>query len=173
MKRTWWIVPILACLPGAHAAAQASWTHSMVVNGPGACKPYSPTAVVRYSASGLRNAGGSSIHVICALPGRMTGQVGGGSYDGVNNQQAVALTNPLGKAVEVTCSFLPGRPTGGGATDSSPTYSNTVTVAARSGRFFSFYYPYTQGMTQYTCLLPPGVEINSASRSYVEQLGEQ
>ena len=155
---------VMAGLCGS-VQAQTFATRNWVVNAPGACRAFDPTSkALRYSVSGVRNAGTTGIYVACSTH-TLT------PY----SREARLWVRNLGKApVSMRCSFRPGAGTpleGGPGSTEGGTYTQTATLAATTARHgFVFKTADTRdpkwSSVNLQCLLPPQVEIMRITWAY-------
>ena len=162
------LVPFAILGSGPDARAALSATRTWGLNATAACEPFQPTTATRLGVDGLHNKGTSSIYAACSMPAEHLQQADGGTV------KAGIVVRNTGKAgASVTCTFRPGLSEGAVGNTEGGSYPRSVVVAAgaqhdfafaaASGRYFS--------IPNFSCRLPPGVEISHVYRVFRENIG--
>lgn len=162
------------------AAVAASATHSARAElksrldrqmGAGSCEPFVPTDGARFNAAGVRNAGASTLYVVCSPAGR-----GNMSTQEGDINMVVVLTNNSATTRTVTCTARPGSVQGSENLQLASTKS--IVVAAGVATSLSWYPSDFLGSNRaalgnpnFTCALEPGVTLNYTFREYLEDVG--
>lgn len=134
--------------------------------GAGSCEPFVPTTQVRYNASGLRNAGTSSIYVVCSLLGPESN-----NGEGVS-ELGVTMRNTSTVAQTATCSA---RAYHNGAQLASSKTKTAAPGEAISLNWFSSEFGISDldrlGVPSFTCAVGPGMTLESTQMLYQELVG--
>jgi len=135
--------------------------------GAGACQGNLPVSATQLRARPLaiKNEGTSNAFISCSLPAD-------DYFGALNDFNGVALTNSTGAAVNVSCTLVTGN------IDFPVTFfPKTVSVAANSLGVVSWSPAADNGNApfdnslNYSCSVPPGVEINSVFTNISEEVG--
>jgi hypothetical protein len=134
----------------------------------GLCQPFVPTNDIRYSATGMRNAGTGTLYAICSMAGTWyeNDQNGGSSLI------SVKVRNTAATPQSVSCTARPGYAYG--ATNNQLSMPLTRTIQPGSYQSFTWLTGDAGGRMRnpnFTCTLKPGIEIQYAERSYTEDVG--
>lgn len=149
-------------------ATAATSTRGEVQMAAGLCQPFVPTNEIRYSATGMRNAGTSTVYAICSLAGTWyaDSENGGASYI------SLKVRNTATAPQSVSCTARPGYAYG--ATNNQLSMPLTLTIQPGGFQSFSWNSTTAGGRMRnpnFTCALKPGIEIQYAERTYSEDVG--
>ena len=158
----------IALSPTAASAAEAgrSWTQGAA----SACAAFAPTQQIRTSSTGVKNAGTMTFYVACGMPGDFNGHANGGAYEA-----AIVAANRGTTPAKVNCTLRPGYVVGS-ATEQGA-FPRSFTLAP--GQQYWFWFDAaslmpagkTFGNVNFTCTLPPNVEITHMNRNFNEDVG--
>ncbi len=135
-----------------------------------ACAAFAPTQQIRTSASGVKNAGASTFYVVCGMDGDFRGVPDGGAF-----RADIAVTNRGDIPAKVNCTLRPGYVEGNAPHQGA--FPQSHTLDAGEQYWFEFYADelltddYLIANPNFTCTLPPNVEINHMNRYYREDIG--
>lgn len=158
----------LVALTGSTANA-ATASRSDIINPAGACQPFAPTSQVRYSASGLRNAGTSQFYVACSTAGYYQIDATESNY-----VMTIGVSNTGSSDQSVACTARPGWTLGDAYNYQVASPKSTTLAPGAENEFVwtnSDFGDMPFRNANFTCTLKPGVEINFVFRRYYEGVG--
>ncbi len=153
----------------ADASAAESTEREWTQGAASACAAFAPTQQIRTSATGVRNAGTSTFYVACGMPGDYNGHMDGGA-----TQTDIVAINRGDAPVKVSCTLRPGYVEGNATSQGA--FPQSYTLEAGEQHWFEFNSEDILGdgriaNPNFTCTLPPNVEITHMNRYYYEDVG--
>ncbi len=166
------VVLSAAAWPSADAAAAESTLRVWTQGAAGACAAFAPTQQIRTSASGVKNAGTATFYVACGMAGDFKGKLDGGA-----SETEIVVANRGEVAVKVSCTLRPGYVDGDTPVQGAFPQSRTLEPGEQYWFEFNAEDLALLGDDEFianpnfTCTLPPNVEITHMNRYYREDIG--
>lgn len=134
----------------------------------GACEPFVPTNEVRYTAAGLRNAGASTIYVVCSPQGPEV-PPSAGILRG-DTELSIRMTNTSGFAQTLACTARPYTQVNGSYQQLAIPQTRTLPVGTSIDYAWDVddFGGQRVGVASFTCAVGPGVTLSSVQIVYLE-----
>jgi hypothetical protein len=157
-----------AWLASATDVSAATSIRNTVTSPAGACQPFFSTTQARYSATGIRNAGNATFYVVCSMNGTWNENSANGGAVTIS----VVVRNGAAGSQGVNCTARPGYHYGGISLQAA--YPRAATLAPGTSHEFEWTSAEAGVMFRnpnFTCTLPPGMEITAVRSDYTVDIG--